>query len=179
MILTFEALKEQKIIDVAKNMIIAARTAPKAKGTDNLELLILTGNDIQKLSDHMKIIAVRDNVSFFERDALNLEQASAVVLLGSPYKSLGLKNCGWCGFPSCAEKEKHPNHPCVYNVNDLGIAIGSAVSVASDFKIDNRIMFSIGKAALELNIFSNDIKIAFGIPLSASGKNPFFDRKPI
>ncbi|MGQ9847906.1 MAG: ferredoxin domain-containing protein [Bacteroidales bacterium] len=179
MILTFAELKEQKIIDVAKSMIIAARTAPKARGTDNIELLIVTDRDIQRLSDHMKFIAKRDKVAFFERDANNLEQTSAIVLLGSPYKSLGLKNCGWCGFPSCSEKEKHPNHPCVYNVNDLGIAIGSAVSIASDFRIDNRIMFSIGKAALELNFFSNDVKIAFGIPLSASGKNPFFDRKPI
>jgi uncharacterized ferredoxin-like protein len=179
MILSFEEIKETKIIEVAKNMLLAAKTAPKARGTDNVHMLILTGEDIKKLSEHMKHIAIRDNVAFFERDASNLEYASAVVLLGSPYKSLGLKNCGWCGFPTCAEKELHHEHPCVYNVHDLGIAVGSAVSVASDFKVDNRVMFSIGKAALELNIFQKEIKIAFGIPLSASGKNPFFDRKPI
>ncbi|GAB4450233.1 MAG: DUF2148 domain-containing protein [Bacteroidales bacterium] len=179
MILSFEEIKDEKILETAKNMLIAARTAPKARGTDNVHLLILTGSDIQILSSHMKTIAIRDNVSFFERDAVNLEQASAVVLFGTTYKSLGLKNCGWCGFPTCSEKEMHPTHPCVYNVHDLGIAIGSAVSVASDFKVDNRVMFSIGKAALELNLFSDEIKMAFGVPLSASGKNPFFDRKPI
>lgn len=179
MILSFEQIKDEKILDAAKNMLIAARTAPKARGTDNVHLLIITGSDILKLSNHMKIIAARDNVAFFERDAINLEQSSAVVLLGTPYKSLGLKNCGWCGFPTCAEKELHPNNPCVYNVHDLGIAVGSAVSVASDYKVDNRVMFSVGKAALELNFFSTEVKMAFGIPLSASGKNPFFDRKPI
>lgn len=179
MILSFDEIKETKIIEIAKNMLLAARTAPKARGTDHVHLFILTGDEIKKLSERMKHIAIRDNVAFFERDASNLENASAVVLLGTPFKSLGLKNCGWCGFPTCTDKELHPEHPCVYNVHDLGIAVGSAVSVASDLKVDNRVMFSIGKAALELNIFPNEIKIAFGIPLSASGKNPFFDRKSI
>jgi uncharacterized ferredoxin-like protein len=63
--------------------------------------------------------------------------------------------------------------PCI----DLGIAIGSAVSTASVLKIDNRIMLSIGLAAVNLKILGKDVKIAYGIPLSISGKNPFFDRK--
>ena len=33
-----------------------------------------------------------------------------------------------------------------------------------------------GKAAIELGIFGDDVLIAYGIPLSAKGKNPFFDR---
>lgn len=43
--------------------------------------------------------------------------------------------------------------------------------------IDNRIMFTAGKAALELGCFPGTVKVAYGIPLSATGKNPFFDRK--
>ncbi|NSW45481.1 MAG: ferredoxin [Bacteroidales bacterium] len=179
MVLAFEDIKENSIIEIAKKMMLAARTAPKARGTDNVCIFLLTGEEITKLAAHMKFIAQRDQIAFFERDAINLEQSSAIIILGTPYKSLGLKNCGWCGFNTCNEKEKHANHPCVYNVHDLGIAIGSAVSIAADNRIDNRVMFSIGKAALELNYFPTDIKMAFGIPLSASGKNPFFDRKPI
>jgi len=38
-------------------------------------------------------------------------------------------------------------------------------------------MYTAGMAALELGYFSDEVRIAFGIPLSASGKNPFFDRK--
>jgi uncharacterized ferredoxin-like protein len=37
-------------------------------------------------------------------------------------------------------------------------------------------MFSIGKAALNIGIFEEEVKIAYGIPLSISGKSPFFDR---
>jgi len=60
---------------------------------------------------------------------------------------------------------------------DLGIAIGSAVSIAADLRVDNRVMYSVGKAALNVGILGDDVKIAYGIPLSISGKNPFFDRR--
>jgi uncharacterized ferredoxin-like protein len=66
---------------------------------------------------------------------------------------------------------------CAFNSGDLGIALGSAVSRAADLRIDNRILFTAGKAAVELGMFGDDIRIAYGIPLSVSGKNPFFDRK--
>jgi len=44
-------------------------------------------------------------------------------------------------------------------------------------KIDNRIMFTAGYAAMRCRIMSKEIKLAFGIPLSISEKNIFFDRK--
>jgi uncharacterized ferredoxin-like protein len=60
---------------------------------------------------------------------------------------------------------------------DVGIAIGSAISIAADFRVDNRVMYTIGQAALNMEYFDDDVKIVCGIPLSATGKNPFFDRK--
>jgi uncharacterized ferredoxin-like protein len=33
-----------------------------------------------------------------------------------------------------------------------------------------------GEAAIELGILGDDVFIAYAIPLSAKGKNPFFDR---
>jgi uncharacterized ferredoxin-like protein len=90
---------------------------------------------------------------------------------------MGLSICGMCGFSNCAEKNMHPEHPCVFNSGDLGIAIGSAVSIAMDNRVDNRIMYSVGQALLEMGIFRKEIRIIYGIPLSISGKNPFFDRK--
>jgi uncharacterized ferredoxin-like protein len=63
------------------------------------------------------------------------------------------------------------------NSVDLGIAIGSAVSVAADHRVDNRVMYTVGKAAIDAKLLGPDVVIAFGIPLSVSSKNPFFDRK--
>ena len=66
---------------------------------------------------------------------------------------------------------------CAYNTGDLGIAIGSAVSIAMDHRVDNRIMYSAGKAAVDMKLLGEEVKVAFGVPLSVSAKNPFFDRK--
>ena len=59
---------------------------------------------------------------------------------------------------------------------DLGIALGSAVGVASAAHVDNRIMFSVGKAAISLGYLDKKITMVLGIPLSAKGKSPYFDR---
>lgn len=169
-------IKEQEVIDIAKKMLLAARTAPKAKGIDTLSLAIATGDDIKIISDKLKELAEKTGFKFFIRDAENILQAQALVMIGTKIKSFGL-DCGYCGFKTCAEKDKHPDVPCVFNTGDLGIAIGSAVSIATDNRIDNRIMFSVGKAIIELGIFDKDVKIVYAMPLSATGKNPFFDRK--
>ena len=66
---------------------------------------------------------------------------------------------------------------CVYDPLDLGIAIGSAAAVAAERHIDNRIMFSCGRAANSLGLLDG-APLIMGIPLSVTGKSPFFDRKP-
>jgi len=81
-----------------------------------------------------------------------------------------------CGFANCAEKNKHSTVPCVFNTGDLGIALGSAVSIAMDNRIDNRIMYTVGQAVKELDIFPENVSIIYAIPLKASSKNIFFDR---
>ena len=67
---------------------------------------------------------------------------------------------------------------CVFNVTDLGIAVGSAVSIAADNRIDHRVMYSAGKGALKEGMLPADVKIAYGIPLSISSKSIYFDRNP-
>jgi uncharacterized ferredoxin-like protein len=113
----------------------------------------------------------------FLRDAENILSAPVMVLMGTKIKSMGLSLCGMCGFKNCEEKNKHPDHPCVFNTGDLGIAVGSAVSVAMEHRVDNRIMYTVGQAVLEMGILGEDVKVVYCIPLSVSAKNPFFDRK--
>jgi uncharacterized ferredoxin-like protein len=56
----------------------------------------------------------------------------------------------------------------------MGIAIGSAVKTASLHNADNRIMYRLGVVAREAGLVDWDF--VMGIPLSATGKNIFFDR---
>ena len=89
---------------------------------------------------------------------------------------MGLPNCGFCGYKDCEENLKDKGI-CAFNTGDLGIAIGSAAAVAADHRVDNRVMFTAGRAALNLNLLGEEVKIAYGIPLSVGSKSPFFDRK--
>ncbi len=175
--LTEAEIRNESIEIVAKKMLIAARTAPKGKGVDNLLLGLATGDDIKMIAEAMRMMAREGRAgSFYNRDADNLEKSDALVLIGTKIAPLGLKFCGLCGFSNCDEKQKFPKVPCSFNTGDLGIAVGSAVSIAMDNRVDNRIMFSIGKAAKELKLLGEEADIIYGIPLSSNSKNIFFDR---
>lgn len=173
-----QEIREDVVFEVAKKMMAAARTAPKAKGIDNIVIALIKEDGIKEVSEKLKEMVCRDKLpDFFLRDASNILSAKAMVILGTKIAPLGLDPCGMCGFFNCAEKSKHPKHPCIFNTGDLGIAIGSASSVAMDNRIDNRIMYTVGRALLELRVFDEKVKIIYGIPLSVSEKDPFFDRK--
>ena len=173
-----ENIREEFLRRGAEQMMAAARTAPKGKGADNLVIAIAGKETIKKISEHQKTFAKKNNAAqFFYRDADNILSADILFLIGTKYKPAGVSPCGMCGFKDCSDNEQHPGHPCVINVTDLGIAIGSAVSVASRLHIDNRIMYTVGQTVLDLKLLGNDVTIAYGIPLSTSSKNPFFDRK--
>ncbi len=170
-----EDIRENHILEVAKSIMIAARTAPKARGIDNLVIVTITKEDIIKLSEKTLEMYEQNNQSFFLRDSQTILNSKAIVLIGTKNSPLGL-NCGLCGYPTCAEKIEKSNCPCVFNSHDLGIAVGSATSIAADNRVDSRVMYSVGAAAKKLGFFGQDIAFGFAIPLSVSGKSPFFDR---
>ena len=145
---------DKMVKDIAIQLMIAAQTAPKGRGVDTLKFLVLTGDEKDELATMMDKIACRDNVDFFARDAKNIRACSAVLLIGTDNSVRGL-NCALCGHATCSQKPS--TQPCVFNEVDLGIAIGSAVSSAGMFKIDNRVMYSAGKTAIEMNLMEKNV----------------------
>ena len=166
--------RSERLLQVANEMMTAARTAPKGKGIDIIEVLLVTGETIVKLSDAMLDYSKKTGMKFITRDAKNILQAEAIILIGTRQQIQNL-NCGYCGFETCAEKMTNPNVPCAINTVDVGIAIGSVCSVAADHRVDSRVMFSVGRVAQEQNMMPGCSSI-YGIPISGTTKNPFFDR---
>jgi len=160
---------------VADLMCLAARTAPKAKGFDNLHIAIFRGEEKDRVTAKMRQMAEEHEVDFIARDAGNCDAAALVVLVGTKVRPVSVPLCGFCGFGDC-EGCKKAGGLCFFNAGDLGIALGSAAAVAAAHHADNRMMFSFGKAAIEAGLVPDDIQIAIGIPLSGTGKSPFFDR---
>jgi uncharacterized ferredoxin-like protein len=172
MILNERTTRHEQVIEAVKQMMTAARTAPKGKGIDIIEIAAVVGDDIKILSDKTRELGEQNGLKFFFRDAENILSAEAVVLIGTRSQEHGL-NCSHCGYATCAEKPEIV--PCVLNSVDVGIAIGSACATAADLRLDTRVMFSVGLTAQKLNWLEGCQSI-FAIPVSASSKNPFFDR---
>lgn len=167
-------IRHEHVLHIARQMMTAARTAPKGKGIDIIEVALVTGDDLKVLSDRMIALAEEQGMKFFLRDAGNILSAECVVLIGTREQAQGL-NCGHCGYALCTQRPE--DVPCAINSVDVGIAIGSACATAADFRVDTRVMFSAGLAAQRLN-WLEGCRQVFAIPVSASSKNPFFDRKP-
>jgi len=165
---------------VGELMSVAAKTAPKAGGKDFIEVTLLSDSERVALGQDMIQIAKERGIQGFERDGKNVLDSEAVLLVGLlPHKGVGL-NCGACGFSNCEEFNSKsssvdfegPN--CAIRILDLGIALGSAAKLASELNVDNRVMYRIGVSAKRLGI--GKARFSHGIPLSATGKNIFFDR---
>ena len=163
------------VINIGKIMSVAAKTAPKSKGIDNIISALVTDSDIDRIREQMKTYGENKNIPFFVRDFKCTNDVSAILLIGVKKNPLGLTDCGYCGFSNCKECVSAGAN-CFFNIVDLGIAVSSAVYSASILKVDTRIMYSIGRAARDLKILPEEYNIVLGIPLSATSKNPFFDR---
>jgi len=158
-------LLKNAVLRVAELMAAAAKTAPKARGVDNVVVTdIRDRNELDRLAKKMEELASEFG-DFFARDAKNVRESEAVVLIGVKIVDLGLKT----------PPEYKVDINTVMSLLNLGIALGSAVKMASLMNIDNRIMFTVGLAAQRLGLI--DAEYVMGIPLSAHAKNIYFDRK--
>jgi uncharacterized ferredoxin-like protein len=178
-------IKQEENMDgidmVAQLMAISATTAPKSRGENYVQTLVLKGKILKKLSEAMTAFGVRKDKKDFDRDGKNISMSEAVLLIGlKDAKPLGL-NCGACGYPDCKTLAKQKKKAveflgpiCSFRLLDMGIALGSAVKTASMLNVDNRIMYRVGAVAREMNIVDWDY--VMGIPLSVTGKSIYFDR---
>lgn len=178
--------EQDAVMTVAGLMALAARTAPKGKGEDTLEIRVLDKKETTRLAARLEKLGHEMDIGFFLRDAKNIAASDACVIIGSRGDTVAGISCGGCGFATCAEftkarKRKKTASPfdgpnCVIRMADLGIAVGSAVKTAQVHNVDNRIMYSGGVAARDLKLIPADCTVAYAVPLSATGKNIFFDR---
>jgi uncharacterized ferredoxin-like protein len=181
--------EQEAIVTVAKLIMAAVTTAPKTRGISAITSALIQGeekeNFAKAMEEHGKVKAF--NGEFFIRDAKSVRQSAAILLIGvkgtTPKRPEKPFNCGSCGFETCGEfirakKEKRGEDfvgpICSFQAVDLGVAIGVAAKMAAELGIDNRLMYTAGAAAMDLDLLDSDMII--GLPLSISQKNIFFDR---
>lgn len=171
------------LLESAKLMVMSARTAPKSGGIDDIVTLVVYGKEKDTIADEMEQVGIDRGLEGFRRDAKNVRDSEAVVLIGvRGSKSFGL-DCGACGYRTCEGFEKAGKTrgkdfigpTCLFKSLDLGIALCSAVKTASLLNVDNRIMYRVGVAALRLKMLDS-ATVLIGVPVSACGKSVYFDR---
>ncbi len=178
----------KEVSDMAvKLMAASARTAPKAGGKDLLEIVVITDEaDLKRIAETMKEYAPDStNEAYWLRDASNIENSQALLLVGLSESLTAGYDCGGCGYPSCSEFSKNRERRdkamgysgphCVMRIMDIGVALSSAAKTASLLNIDNRVQQRVGAAARALGLIEADI--VMGIPINISGKSIYFDRK--
>ncbi len=166
---------------IADMMGVAARTAPKTKGEDFVAIEVIEGDAVAKLADAMDAYGKEAGKRNFDRDARGVRESPAVVLIGIKDATRVGLNCGACGWSECAKMPDPVEGPefsgphCAYRLLDMGIALGSAAKTAGLHSVDSRMMYRAGVAARRLGLIDADVVI--GLPISATGKNIYFDRK--
>jgi uncharacterized ferredoxin-like protein len=174
----------QGVLETARLMVVAARTAPKSGGVDDIFTAVVVGEEIGLLADDMEKMGAERNVKQWTEQAPGVRNSDAIVLIGARGTKRYVTNCGACGYASCTEFEKAEKKrgqdfegpTCLFKALDLGVAVCSAAKVASILNVDNRIYYRIGAAAKRLH-YMPEASVIMGLALSATGKNPYFDRK--
>ena len=171
-----ESASLEAIYATGKAMVTAAITAPKGSGQDDVDAILMDGEDKDKLVEIMHQLAVSSGHDFIERDAKIVNRCPCVVLIAAKDSPLGVNQCEFCGFKNCGANRK-AGARCFFNIVDLGIAVGSACALAADNRIDNRVLYSAGKAAMIMGVFGDNCTSALAIPLSVASKSFHFDRE--
>lgn len=186
--------EKEAVKEAAKIIGISIRTAPKSAGIDDIAYKVLTDLEKAKISLETKRIAgvlekdkpdnVRRAVELdWHSDAEAIDKSDCLILIAvKGRKPLGF-NCSGCGFKDCQEflKAKPPRTIfmagpfCIFQLMNLGIAISSAAKTAANLNIDNRIMYRAGLAGYRAGFLKGHSPV-LGLPLSAKGKNIYFDR---
>jgi len=185
---------------VAELAALAARTAPKSHGVDHFEIALASKEEIQMIGARMVAIGKEKEAELLAKGEKFENKAKAtaldwksdgecvgasdeILLIGFNNKKLVPKNCGLCGFETCAELLKAPTTKttawpgpfCTNLAVDLGIAVSSAASVLVRHHVDNRMFFKSGIAARDLGLMTS-CDCMIGLAMAATGKNQYFDR---
>ncbi len=193
--LTYDEIRHDAVLQVAKLMAASAITAPKSGGQLFMrgahlfiETVIVDDREtLASLASWMRSRGVERKEPIWFRDADVAEKVDAVLFVGLRDWYPPVYDCGACGYATCAEfleatkvlraasepfEFKGPQ--CNLRDIDLGIAVGSAAKTASLHNIDCRTQTRIAVAARKTGVIKADVAVA--LSLSLTHKNIGFDR---
>ncbi|MEM3424028.1 MAG: hypothetical protein QXE51_05630, partial [Nitrososphaeria archaeon] len=92
--INLESIKNDSLMEVAKEIALSARTAPKARGMDDITIAILTDEEKEEVAKKLESLANERNLWWFKRDADNVRNSSIVIVFGVKGSKPRELNCG-------------------------------------------------------------------------------------
>lgn len=194
--ISYETLRAETVVQVAKLMAGAAITAPKSGGQlflagkpNFIETVIVEAAEERRaLAAWLRARGKERREAIWFRDAEVAEAVDAILIVGITDWYPPNYDCGACGYATCAEF-LHATRPlrddsaelefagptCNLRDIDLGIAVGSAARTASLHAIDCRCQTRVAVAARKTGVIRSDVAVA--LSLSMTHKAIGFDRR--
>ena len=150
----------EHLLEVAKNIVLAIHKAPQITGKTSIETEILWGEDLEPILAVIEPVAKAARYFLWDYETLkrccDKGESPVVINIGATVNRSNLNwNCGACGFPTCKEFNSYAREQgsgqlggpsCNWKILDFAIACDWACAAAWQYKVDNRIMGSIGFA---------------------------------
>ncbi|SMD09868.1 Uncharacterized protein, contains ferredoxin domain [Desulfocicer vacuolatum DSM 3385] len=182
---------QEHLVTVAKNIVLAIKKAPMITGRTPIEAEIIWGEDIVPIIDVIEPVAKAARYVQWDYQTLKgcYDKGEPPVIIGIGAKvdrsDLGW-NCGACGFSTCREFNKYAKEnsgggqlggPCCnWKLLDFGIACDWACASAWQYKVDNRIMGSVGFSLMALNYLPNS-NVKLGLALGPARDMVYYSRE--
>jgi len=182
---------QEHILEVAKSIVLAIHKAPQITGKTEIEAEIIWGEDLKPILEVMAPVAGLMPYVQWDYETINncLQKGESpiVIAIGGKVDRSDLAwNCGACGFNTCKEFNAYAKETsgggqlggpcCNWKLLDCAIACDWACASAWQYKVDNRIMGSLGFALGALGYLPNS-NVRLGLALGPARDMVYYSRE--
>ena len=164
--LTGRKYLQDHLVEAAKSIVLAVHKAPQITGKTSIEAEILWGEDLEPIIALLEPAALAGRYIQWDYETIkrcyDKGEPPVIICIGAKADRSNLAwNCGACGHATCKEFNSYAKEQggggqlggpsCNWKVLDFSIACDWACAAAWQYKVDNRIMGSVGFALQALN----------------------------
>ncbi len=170
---------QDHVLELAKNIALAVHKAPQITGKTEVDAEIIWGEDLEPIIEVMGPVAQLMRYVQWDYETIKncyeKGENPVIVAIGAKTARSNLMwDCGACGFNTCKEFNKYAKEnrgggqlggpSCNWKTLDFSIACDWACASAWQYRIDNRIMGSLGFALNALGFMPHmDAKLGLAL----------------
>ncbi|MDA8405123.1 MAG: DUF2148 domain-containing protein [Desulfobacteraceae bacterium] len=179
------------LIEVAKSIVLAIHKAPQITGKTQIAAEIIWGEDLTPIVEVMGPVSQVMRYVKWDYETIkhccDKGESPVIIAIGGKISKSNLGwNCGSCGFDTCAEFNAYSKEykgggqlggpSCNWKMLDWAMACDWACAAAWQYRVDNRIMGSLGFALNALG-FMPDMDVKLGLALGPPRDMVYYSRE--